>query len=76
MDREATLKAINAHVDEYVEKNNIKKECVAEMIGMGRTTFYTKLRGQSDFSVFEALEMANLFGLAIDDLLVEPKDNP
>lgn len=69
MERSVALENINAHVDSYTEKHNVKKESIAEAIGIGRTTFYTKLRGDSNFDIFEAMHMANLFGCTIDDLL-------
>lgn len=69
MDRQTQIENINKHVDAYVDAHGLKKESIAEKIGIGRTTFYTKLRGDSDFSVFEALGMAKLFGCTIDELL-------
>lgn len=67
--RDSMLLAINAHVRAYVDESGISMGRLAEKIGIGRTTFYTKLRGDSDFSVFEAMGMARLFGCTIDELL-------
>lgn len=69
MDREAILEAINSRVERYSIDHNIKKECIAERIGIGRTTFYMKLRGNSDFSLFEATALARLFGCTVDELI-------
>lgn len=69
MDRQTQIENINRHVDAYVNASGFKKESIAEKIGIGRTTFYTKLRGDSDFSVFEAMSMAKLFGCTVDELL-------
>ena len=73
MDRELALSNINEWVDDYVEDHGVKKSYIAEQIGMGRTTFYTKLRGESDFDIFEALAMAQLFNCSVDDLLSTPR---
>lgn len=72
MNRDAALRNINAHVDHYAEVNQCKKESIAERIGIGRTTFYVKLRGESDFDVFEACALADLVGCTVDQLLDAP----
>lgn len=69
MNRKTQIENINKHVDAYVNSTGFKKESIAERIGIGRTTFYTKLRGESDFSAFEAYDMAALFGCTVDELL-------
>ena len=69
MTRERMVSNINGWVDDYCQRNNIKKEAVAESIGMGRSTFYVKLSGKTDFSVVEAADMSELFGCSICELL-------
>lgn len=69
MDKDAAIRNINAHVSRYADTHGIKKEYIAEQIGIGRTTFYTKLRGYSDFNIFEARALADLIGITVDELL-------
>lgn len=75
MTRDEMLENINCWVDAYCEKRNVKKEFIAESIDMGRTTFYVKLSGKTDFSVLEAYAMADLFGCNIDELLESKPNN-
>ncbi len=73
--REQMVNNINAWVDDYCQRNNVKKEAVAESIGMSRSTFYVKLSGKTDFSIFDAVEMSKLFNCSVSELLdVTPSD--
>jgi hypothetical protein len=65
---DATLLAINAHVRAYVAENGITMGNFAEKIGIGRTTFYTKLNGESKWYWDEVIEIASLTGCSLDEL--------
>ncbi len=69
MTREQMVSNINGWVDSYCQRHNVKKEAIAESIGMSRTTFYVKLSGKTDFSVFDARSMSELFGCSVCELL-------
>lgn len=77
MTYEEMAKNINAHVDLYIDAHEVKKEFVAEAIGVSRTAFYQKLRGASSFDAHEAYKLANLIGCTVDELLTTcPKKKP
>ena len=75
MNKDKMLENINSWVDDYCERHNVKKEAIAESINIGRSTFYVKLSGKTDFGILEAYAMSELFGCSIDELL-ESRPNP
>ena len=55
-------------VNEYVVNNNTTKEALAKSADIGRTSFFSKIRGASEFSLSEAYRLSSIIGCSIDDL--------
>lgn len=59
---------ITEMVNQYVAQHGIQKDDMAEKMGVSRTQFYAKLRGDSEFSLSEAYALANMMGVSVDDI--------
>lgn len=59
---------IKQFVDAYVRENNTTKEALAEKAGIGRTSFFSKLRGASEFSLSEGYALSRILGITTDEL--------
>ncbi|HAM15890.1 MAG TPA: transcriptional regulator [Eggerthellaceae bacterium] len=55
-------------VTDYVVKNGTTKDALAEKVEIGRTSFFSKLRGTSEFSLSEAYRLSRELGCSMDDL--------
>lgn len=61
---------ICGHVDDYVNENNTTKVALAQQMGMSRSALYEKLDGKRRWLLDEAIELADLMGCELTDLLV------
>lgn len=59
---------IKQFVDDYVRNNDTTKEALAEKAEIGRTSFFSKLRGASEFSLSEGYRLSRILGITIDEL--------
>lgn len=48
------------------------KEDLSCMLGIPKSTFYSKLGGASEFTLTEARKLANVFGCSVDQLFIDP----
>lgn len=55
-------------VSDFVRENSMTKDTLAQSIGVGRTSFFNKLRGKSEFSLKEAYALSREMGCSIDEL--------
>ena len=62
------MKGIQQAFNDYVSENNTTKDVVAAKLGFSRSTFFMKLRGDSEFSLSEAHRVAQLLGCSMEDL--------
>lgn len=54
-------------VKDYVKSNHITKDVFAAEVGISRTTFFSKMRGASDFTLAEAFRISRKLGCTMDD---------
>lgn len=50
----------------WCNDHHCTKDQLAETVGVGRTAFYTKLRGTSEWTLSEAAGMARELGISVD----------
>ena len=62
------MKSLQQFVSDYVEQNGTTKDALAKQVGIGRTSFFSKLRGSSEFSLAEAYRLSRQLGCTLDDL--------
>lgn len=84
MGRESLLDArkrysmMSANIDYLCSLRGKKKDDVADYIGMGRTTFYSRLRSPQDFTLRELDDMARFLNCTTEDItygsLVVPEE--
>lgn len=52
----------------HLAKTGTTKAELAEQLGMSRTTLYTKLAGDVDFTLYEGYQLKNILGCTADEL--------
>lgn len=62
------MKTVHEAVSDYVADSNTTKEALAKELGFGRSAFFMKLRGDSEFTLAEAYRLSRTLGCSIDDL--------
>ena len=62
------MKTIQQAVSDYVADSNTTKEALAKELGFGRSAFFMKLRGDSEFTLSEAFRLSRTIGCTIDEL--------
>lgn len=55
-------------VGHYVEANETTMGAVADKLGISRSSLFNKLRGTSEFSLSEALNLSRILGMTVDEL--------
>lgn len=61
------MKTIQQAVDDYVRDTGTTKEAIAKQAEIGRTSFFSKLRGSSEFSLSEGYRLSKILGCSLDD---------
>lgn len=62
------MKTIQEAVTDYVSENNTTKDALIEELGFGRSAFFMKMRGDSEFTLSEAYRVAKKIGCTVDEL--------
>lgn len=74
MGRESLLDArkrysmIPANIDYLCSLREKKKDDIADYIGMGRTTFYARMKSPQDFTLRELDDMARFLNVTTEDI--------
>ena len=55
-------------IDSYLKKNGITISEFAKLVGISRTSFYSKLSGKSQFLFSEAIKIARMLDISLDEL--------
>lgn len=61
------MKHVQQVVTDYVEENNTTKDALAAKLHFGRSAFFSKLRGASEFTLSEAYRLSRELGCTLDD---------
>ena len=59
---------LQAMIYGYVKAQGITKDDFAERLGIGRTSFYNKLAGRSQWYLWEAQKLSQMLGVSLDDI--------
>ncbi len=62
------MKTVQQAVSDYVADSNTTKDALAKELGFGRSAFFMKLRGDSEFTLGEAYRLSRVLGCSIDEL--------
>ena len=66
------MDSIKERIGAYIERTGETKAAMAERLHMSKTTFYSKCKGDTEFTLTEGGRLANLLGCSVDDLFVSP----
>lgn len=66
------VEVVAGNVRAEIARRQVPKDDVARAIGKGRATLAAKLAGRRAFDVDELAALADLFGVAVEALLVDP----
>ena len=61
------MKSVQEAVSDYVSDNNTTKEALAKELDFGRSAFFMKLRGDSEFTLPEAYRLSRVLGCTVDE---------
>lgn len=50
-------------LNDKIHQSGLKKQYIAEKIGVSRSTFYSQLKGEAEFKGSQIIALANLIGL-------------
>ena len=64
---------ICGHVQRFIDQNNTTKIAMASRLGISRSAFYEKLDGKRHWLVEEVIDLAEIIGCEVTDLLVPIK---
>ena len=62
------MKTMQQAVTDYVSENNTTKDALIEELGFGRSAFFMKLRGDSEFTLSEAYRVSRKLGCTVDEI--------
>ena len=62
------MKSVHEAISEYVEANNMTKDAFIKELGFGRSAFFMKVRGDSEFTLSEAYSLSKAIGCTVDEL--------
>ena len=62
------MKTVQEAISDYVAEKNTTKDDLARSLGFGRSAFYMKLRGDSEFTLSEAHRLSKEIGCTVDEL--------
>ena len=66
-------KTIQQAANEYAASEGMTKDALAKKLGFGRSAFFMKLRGDSEFSLGEAYRFAKTLGVSLDEFYAMTK---
>ena len=66
------MESVLERIGAYITRENITKGEFADIAGIKRTTFYSRLNRETEFSLIEGSKIAKVLGCTIDELLVSP----
>lgn len=61
------MKSVKEAVEDYISKENITKEALANSLEMSRSSLFGKLRGVNDFTLPEAYRLSRKLGCTLDE---------
>lgn len=61
------MRTIQQAVSDHVSDRNTTKDAFAEEVGIGRSAFFMKLRGDTEFTLSEAYRMSRKLGCTVDE---------
>lgn len=62
------MQTIREYVNDYANDHNTTRDAIAAKAEIGRSSFYAKLRGASEFTLPEAYRLSKVIGCTIDEL--------
>lgn len=63
---------IRKRLGSFLEDTGTTKEKLASDLGMSRSALYSKLHGETEFSLAEAYKLSRILGCTVEDLRKEP----
>lgn len=72
--RTAIVKNIAEHIHTYIDDNMTTISKFSVSVGISRSSLYSKLRGDNDYTFPEVIRIAELIGCTIDELVNTPHE--
>lgn len=61
------MKKLQDVVSDYVADHNTTKDALIKKLNFGRSSFFSKVRGESEFTLGEAYRLSRELGCTLDD---------
>ena len=55
-------------VDGYIDEHQTTREAIARELGMSKSSYFQKMRGEYDFSFEEAYKLSKMLDVTMDEL--------
>lgn len=59
---------LSEKVEEYAKKTGQTRDSMADQLGMSRSSFFNKLKGDYEFTLSEAFNLSRMLGVTLDEL--------
>ena len=66
------MDSIKERVGAYLEREGATKKGIAAQLGMSTVALNSKLKGETEFSFSEAIQLSEILGCTVNDLRVSP----
>lgn len=66
------MESVLERIGAYLTRENISKGEFADRAGIKRATFYSRMSGETEFSLIEGSKIATVLGCSVDELLKSP----
>ena len=67
------MEAIQENVERYVRDHSTTKDALIKGMGISRSSFYDKLSGKRPWMLGEVIDLAEIMGCTVNDLLTMPE---
>ena len=69
------MESVLERIGAYIAREGITKGKFADLANIKRATFYSRMNGDTEFTLVEGSKIAKVLGCSVDELLV-PMFNP
>ena len=67
------MESIQENVERYVRDHGTTKDALIKGMGISRSSFYDKLSGKRPWMLGEVIDLAEIMGCTVNDLLTMPE---
>ena len=64
------MESVLERIGAYIAREGITKGSFADLAKIKRATFYSRMNGETEFTLAEGSKIAKVLGCSVDDLLI------